>query len=79
MCSPHPVESRISHDVRNLRTSACKIKAAGPGGKIGAAIAGNQRLDALSNGDGRATEVDRSGSRAKLDAAANRLKKIGAA
>ena len=52
-----------------------KNKAAGAGGKTEAPISGKQRLDALSTGGRRATEVERSGSRAGLDAAASRLKK----
>ena len=55
-----------------------KNRAAGPGGKTEAPISGNQRLDALTTGGRRATEVERSGSRAELDAAADRLKKSGA-
>ena len=54
-----------------------KNRAAGPGGKTEAPISGNQRLDALSTGGRRATEVERSGSRAGLGAAADRLKKSG--
>ena len=56
-----------------------KNRAAGPGGKTEVAIPGNQRLDALSKGRARATEVERSGSRVGLEAAADRLKKSGAA
>ena len=41
-----------------------KNRAAGTGGKTEAPISGNQRLDALSTGGRRATEVERSGSRA---------------
>ena len=52
-----------------------KNKAAGPSGKTEAPISGNMRLDALSAGGRRATEVERSGSRSGLDAAADRLKK----
>ena len=55
-----------------------KNRAAGTGGKTEAPISGNQRLDALSTGGRRATEVERSGSRAGLDAAADRLHKSGA-
>ena len=55
-----------------------KNRAAGTGGKTEVPISGNQRLDALSTGGRRATEVERSGSRAGLDAAADRLKKSGA-
>lgn len=55
-----------------------KNKAAGAGGRTEAPISGKQRLDALSTGGRRATEVERSGSRAGLDAAAGRLKKSAA-
>ena len=56
-----------------------KKKAAGPRGKTEVALPGNQRLDALTSGGGRATEVERSGTSAGLKAAALRLKKSGAA
>ena len=55
-----------------------KKRAAGPGGKTEAPLPGNQRLDAITKGRGRATEIERSGSAAGLDAAAQRLKKSGA-
>ncbi len=55
-----------------------KNRAAGTGGKTEAPIPGNQRLDALTTGGRRATEVERSGSRTGLDAAADRLRKSGA-
>ena len=55
-----------------------KNKAAGPGGTTEAPLPGSQRLDALTKGGGRATEVERSGSTEGLDAAAQRLKQSGA-
>ena len=55
-----------------------KRRAAGPGGRTEVPLRGNQRLDALSKGGGRATEVERSGSSAGLNSAAQRLKKSGA-
>ena len=51
-----------------------KIKAAGARGKTEAPLPGNQRLDVLTSGGGRATEVERSGTPAGLKAAAQRLK-----
>ena len=55
-----------------------KRRAAGPGGRTEVSLRGKQRLDALSKGGGRATEVERSGSSAGLNSAAQRLKKSGA-
>ena len=55
-----------------------KNRAAGTGGKTEAPIPGDKRLDALTVGGRRATEVERSGSRTGLDAAADRLWKSGA-
>ena len=55
-----------------------KRRAAGPGGRTEVPLRGKQRLDALSNGGGRATEVERSGSSTGLSSAAYRLKKSGA-
>ena len=55
-----------------------KNKAAGSHGKTEVPLSGNQRLDALTQGGGRATEVERSGDPAGLAAAALRLKKSGA-
>ena len=55
-----------------------KNRAAGPGGRTEVPLRGKQRLDALTKGGGRATEVERSGSSAGLNAAAQRLKKSGA-
>ena len=52
-----------------------KRRAAGSGGKTEVSLRGKQRLDALTKGGGRATEVERSGSSAGLGAAAQRLKK----
>ena len=56
-----------------------KNKAAGSHGKTEAPLPGNQRLDALTSGGGRATEVERSGTSEGLNLAAQRLKKSGAA
>ena len=55
-----------------------KKRAAGPRGRTEVPLRGKQRLDALTKGGGRATEVERSGSSAGLSAAARRLKKSGA-
>lgn len=55
-----------------------KRRAAGPGGRTEVSLPGGQRLDALSKGGGRATEVERSGSLTGLKSAAWRLKKSGA-
>ena len=55
-----------------------KQRAAGQGGKTEVGIRGNQRLDALTQGGGRATEVERSGSKQGLENAAKRLKSSGA-
>lgn len=55
-----------------------KKTAAGPGGKTEVPLRGNKRLDALTKGGRRATEVERSGSTAKLNTAAKRLKQSGA-
>ena len=52
-----------------------KRRAAGPGGRTEVLLRGKQRLDALTKGGGRATEVERSGSTSGLNAAAERLKK----
>ena len=52
-----------------------KKLAAGRGGRTEVPLGGKQRLDALTKGGGKATEVERSGSTAGLDAAAQRLKK----
>ena len=48
------------------------------GGRTEVPLRGKQRLDALTKGGGRATEVERGGSSAGLTAAAQRLKKSGA-
>ena len=56
-----------------------KNKAAGSRGRTEVRLPGNQRLDALSQGGRRATEVERSGTRAGMNAAARRLRKSGAA
>ena len=57
-----------------------KNQAAGSRGRAEVPLPGGQRLDALSQGGGRrATEVERSGTRAGLNAAARRLRKSGAA
>ena len=55
-----------------------KKRAAGSGGRTEVPLRGKQRLDALTKGGGRSTEVERSGSSAGLGAAARRLKKSGA-
>ena len=55
-----------------------KQKAAGRRGKTEVRLRGNQRLDALSGGGKRATEVERSGTSVGLKKAAQRLKKSGA-
>ena len=55
-----------------------KNTAAGSGGTTEATLRGNQRLDALTKGGVRATEVERSGSTGGLDAATNRLKQSDA-
>ena len=55
-----------------------KRKAAGRGGKTEVHLRGGQRLDALTKGGGRATEVERSGAKVRLVGAAMRLKKAGA-
>lgn len=51
-----------------------KKRAAGRGGETEVPLKGNKRLDALTQGGGRATEVERSGSKQGLDKAAKRLK-----
>ena len=56
-----------------------KNQAAGSRGRTEVPLPGGQRLDALSQGGRRATEVERSGTRAGLNAAARRLRKSGAA
>ncbi len=55
-----------------------KSKAAGPGGRTEVPLPGGKRLDARTQGGGRATEVERSGSAQGLGAAARRLKQSGA-
>ena len=55
-----------------------KTKAAGAGGKTETPLPGNQRLDALTKGGKRATEVERSGTSEGLKEAARRLKKSDA-
>ena len=55
-----------------------KKRAAGRGGRTEVRLRGNKRLDALTRGGGRATEVERGGSTARLNAAARRLKTSGA-
>ncbi len=50
-------------------------RAAGPGGTTEKKQKGGTRLDALSQGGKRATEVERSGSKQGLKKAAQRLKK----
>ena len=55
-----------------------KKKAAGRHGKTEVRLAGGRRLDALTNGGRRATEVERGGSRRRLEEAARRLQASGA-
>ena len=55
-----------------------KNKAAGPGGQTEVPLPGGKRLDARTEGGGRATEVERSGTPQRLAAAARRLKSSGA-
>ena len=55
-----------------------KTRAAGLGGRTEVPLPRGQRLDALTKGKGRATEVERSGSATGLRAAAKRLKLSGA-
>ena len=55
-----------------------KKRAAGSGGRTEVPLRGKQRLDALTKGGGRATEVERGGSTTGMNAAAQRLKKSGA-
>ena len=55
-----------------------KNRAAGRGGRTEVRLRGNKRLDALTKGGGRATEVERSGTAAGLNAAAKRLRSSGA-
>ena len=55
-----------------------KRKAAGRYGKTEAQLGGGRRLDALSRGGRRATEVERNGSSSRLDKAAGRLRASGA-
>ena len=52
-----------------------KKKAAGIGGRTEVRLRGNKRLDAITKNGKRATEVERSSSPSRLDAAAQRLKK----
>ena len=52
-----------------------KSKAAGKWGKTEAPLKGNRRLDARTKF--KATEVERSGSKARLEVAAQRLKDSG--
>ena len=55
-----------------------KTKAAGKGGRTEVPLSGGKRLDALTVGGGRATEVERSGVPRRLETAAQRLGKSGA-
>ena len=55
-----------------------KKRAAGVGGKTEVRLPGNRRLDALTKGKGRATEIERSGTSQRLEAAVRRLKQSGA-
>ena len=63
-------ESR-SHKTANRR-------AAGSGGRTETKLPGNRRLDAMSKGGHRATEVERSGNPKNLEKAARRLRASGA-
>ena len=54
-----------------------KLKAAGRGGRTEVPLPGGQRLDALTKGGGRGTEIELSGTAAGLRKAAGRLKKAG--
>jgi hypothetical protein len=51
-----------------------KAKAAGPGGQTEVPLSKNRRLDALTAGGGRATEIEMSGDPSQLKKAARRLK-----
>lgn len=55
-----------------------KAHAAGRHGQTERPIQGGRRVDAVTAGGGRATEVERSGDRARLEEAALRLKDSGA-
>ena len=55
-----------------------KTRAAGKHGATEVPLSGGRRLDALTSGGGRATEVERSGSAARLRDAAERLGDSGA-
>ena len=55
-----------------------KKRAAGRHGKTEVRLRGGRRLDALTSGGKRATEVERSGSSRRLEAAARRLRSSGA-
>ena len=55
-----------------------KNKAAGPGGRTEVPLPGGKRLDARTQDGRRATEVERSGTRRGLEAAARRLKQTRA-
>ena len=55
-----------------------KRRAAGTGGRTEKPLPGGQRLDAITSGGHRATEVERSGDPARLHEAVQRLNKSGA-
>ena len=55
-----------------------KKKAAGRGGQTEVPLPGGKRLDTRTQGGGRATEVERSGTSQGLTAATRRLKQSGA-
>lgn len=57
---------------------SAKNSAAGKGGKTEVPLSGNRRLDALTGGGRRATEVERSGAPVLLRKAARRLRDSGA-
>lgn len=56
-----------------------KERAAGPHGETEVPLPDDRRLDALTSGGGRATEVERSGSAIRLQQAAARLRDSRAA
>ncbi len=73
--SVHRKDLTISETPSHRRA---KNKAAGLGGQTEVPLPGGKRLDARTQGGGRATEVERSGSTQGLAAAARRLKQSGA-
>ena len=75
---PTRVEKGLCAMSETLAHRRAKKRAAGPGGRTEVSLPGKQRLDALTKGGGRATEVERSGSPAGLGAAAQRLERTRA-